>query len=198
MDVHQKVFHQPTLTHPVNWFSSRFQDGGSSPIKSHAQERHDAVWDAQVAQVQSSVEAELMTCAILPYLALVDFEALAGIEQRVKDLSLQMRRPQECHPSIARNHWTGFVFNAGQQKHQVYAVARFVRPHISHHHTSYTSYTSPSHPYLFPIIEPQQGTICRNIFAIISFTVAGCLLWAWYYDQLPPDQQRQANTTGLE
>jgi len=139
-----------------------------------------------------------MTCdATLPYLALVDFEALAGIEQRVKDLSLQMRRPQECHPSIARNHWTGFVFNAGQQKHQVYAVARFVRPHISHHHTSYTS-PSPSHPYLFPIIEPQQGTICRNIFAIISFTVAGCLLWAWYYDQLPPDQQRQANTTGLE
>ena len=25
-------------------------------------------------------------------------EALAGIEQRVKDLSLQMCRPQECHP----------------------------------------------------------------------------------------------------
>ena len=69
---------------------------------------------------RSSAEAELMTCdATVPYLALVDFEALAGIEQRVKDLSLQMCRPQECHPEkIARNHWTGFTFNAGQQKHQ--------------------------------------------------------------------------------
>lgn len=73
----------------------QLEDGGSSPIKSHAQERHDA--------------------------------ALAGIEQRVKDLSLQM-----------------------------------------------------------------------NIFAIISFTVAGCLLWAWYYDQLPPDQQRQAHHLALQ
>lgn len=77
--------------------------------------------------------------------------------------------------------------------HQVYAVARLVRRIIHPIHP----HPQPTHIY-FLIIEPQQGTICRNIFAIISFTVAGCLLWAWYYDQLPPDQQQQANTTGLE
>eukprot|EP00434_Breviolum_minutum_P028155 symbB.v1.2.024910.t1/scaffold2390.1/size80330/9 len=73
----------------------QLEDGGSSPIKSQAQERHDA--------------------------------ALAGIERRVKSLSFQM-----------------------------------------------------------------------NIFAIIFISIAASLLWACYYDHLPPDQQQQAYHVALQ
>ena len=38
----------------------------------------------------------------------------------------------------------------------------------------------------------------RNIFAIIFISIAASLLWACYYDHLPPDQQQQAGLHILE